>query len=75
MIHRVTGQSQTSLTECQECLQYQEANGKREDKEGQRPVGSERGGDVIEQGGLRPLDPEIHKSPAIDKPNDVLSAP
>lgn len=46
----------------------------REDKEGQRPVGSERGGNVTEQGRLGALDPGIHEFPASDQPNKVLSA-
>lgn len=73
-IEQVTGQNQTSLKECQESLQCQEANRNREDKEEQRPVGSERGRDVTEQGGLGALDPEIHKSPASVEPSNVLSA-
>lgn len=62
------GTCQTKLRKlkCQECPQCQDANGKREDKEGQSPLGSERGGGrVIEQGGLRTLDSGIHKSPQV----------
>ena len=54
-IEQVTGQNQTSLKECQESLQCQEANRNREDKEEQRPVGSERGRDVTCLFGHSPL--------------------
>lgn len=47
---------------------------KERDEEGQRPVGSERGGDVTERGGLLALGPEIHKFPASDEPDSVVYA-